>query len=145
MVEESSPDRDPGAADPIDRVLRRIDSHPSLPALGDSKTRALGPPTAVADEGQAVRQPAAEVVVTPAKLYVTLELPGASRETIEVLADHARLTVHALGADGRVFHADIELTHPVEPDAVTATYRNGVLDVTLPRRRGHRVQIQRGD
>src|SRR5207237_7048027 len=46
---------------------------------------------------------------------------------------------------GRVFHSEIELFHPVEPEAVTATYRNGVLDVTLPRRRGHRVRIKRGD
>lgn len=145
MVEESSRDRDPDAPDSIDRVLRRIDSHPSLPAVGTSRTPALGPPTAVADEGHAVREPAADVVVTSAKIYVTLELPGASRETIEVLADNARLTVHALGADGRVFHADIDLSHPVEPDAVTATYRNGVLDVTLPRRRGHQIRIKRGD
>ena len=97
MVEESSRDRDPGALDSIDRVLQRIDSHPSLPALGTSRMPALGPPTAVADEGHEVREPAADVVVTPAKIYVTLELHGASRETIEVLADYAQLTVHAVG------------------------------------------------
>jgi len=76
---------------------------------------------------------------------VTLELPGVSRETLEVTADDSRLTVHAIGEGGRVFHSEIELFHPVEPEAVTATYRNGVLDVTLPRRRGHRVRIKRGE
>src|SRR5439155_395803 len=49
------------------------------------------------------------------------------------------------GEGGRVVHSEMELFHPVEPEAVTATYRNGVLDVTLPRRRGHRVRIKRGD
>jgi len=145
MVEESSADRDGDSPDPVDRVMRRIDAHLSLPAVGSSKTPALGPPTAIAEEGHEVREPAADVVVTPARIYVTLELPGANRETIEVLADGMRLSVHAIAADGRVFHAEIALSHPVEPDAVTATYRNGVLDVTLPRRRGHQIRIKRGD
>ncbi|MGI0148432.1 MAG: Hsp20/alpha crystallin family protein [Thermoplasmata archaeon] len=145
MVEESSADREAGIPDSIDRVMRRIDAHPSLPAVEASKAPALGPPTAIADEGHEVREPAADIVVTPAKIYVTLELPGATRETIKVLADGTHLSVHAIAANGRVFHADIPLSHPVEPDAVTATYRNGVLDVTLPRRRGHQIRIKRGN
>ena len=145
MVEESSHDREPDAPSSLDRLLRRIDAHRSLPEVPGSKAPALGPPSAIADEPDRVREPAAEVVVTPARIYITLELPGVSRETLEVTADNSRLTVHAIGADGRVFHSEIELSHPVEPEAVTATYRNGVLDVTLPRRRGHRVRVKRGE
>jgi HSP20 family molecular chaperone IbpA len=145
MAEEPSRDRDIEPPSSLDRLLRRIDEHPSLPAIGASATRALGPPSATADDRGQAREPAAEVVVTPARIYVTLELPGVSRETLEVTADDTRLSVHAIGEDGRGFHSEIELFHPVEPEAVTATYRNGVLDVTLPRRRGHRVRIKRGD
>ena len=145
MVEEPSRERDPHAPSSLDHLLRRIDAHRSLPAVEASKAPALGPPTPTADENDRVREPAAEIVVTPAKIYVTLELPGVSRETLEVTSEDSRLSVHAIGADGRVFHADIELGHPVEPEAVNATYRNGVLDVTLPRRRGHRVRVQRGE
>jgi len=145
MAEEPSRDRDIELPSSLDRLLRRIDAHPSLPAIGSSSARALGPPSAIADERGQAREPAAEVVVTPARIYVTLELPGVSRETLEVTADDSRLTIHAIGEDGRVLHSEIELFHPVEPEAVTATYRNGVLDVTLPRRRGHRVRIKRGD
>lgn len=144
MVEESSRDSDSDPADPVDRLIRRIGTHPSLP-LSDRLPPALGPPSAIADEDQPVRDPAAEVVVTPARIYATVELPGISRETLEVTATNDRLTIHALGPDGRVFHTEVILQHPVEPDAVTATYRNGVLDVTLPRRRGHRVRVKRGD
>jgi HSP20 family molecular chaperone IbpA len=144
MAEEGSRDRDGRVSDSIDRVMRRIDAHRSLPTIDPSGAPALGPPTAIATEGPEVRQTEADVVVTPARIFVTLELPGASRETIEVLADDARLTVHAI-AEARVFHTEIPLTHPIEPDAVTATYRNGVLDVVLPRRRGHRVRVKRGD
>ena len=144
MVEEPSRDWDRGPPSSVDRLLRRIDAHRSLPAMGASDVPALGPPSAVADESHGVREPSADVVVTPTRIFVTLELPCASRETLEVSTTNAELTVHALAADGRVLHTEIDLPHPVEPEAVTATYRNGVLDVTLPRRRGHRVRVKRG-
>jgi HSP20 family protein len=145
MAEDGSRDQEALRPEPIDVVLRRIDAHRSLPTLGPNVPRALGPPTALATEGAEARQPQADVVTTPSRIYVTLELPGASRETIEVLVDDARLTVHALTSEGRVFHTEILLTHPIEPEAVTATYRNGVLDVVLPRRQGHRVRVKRGE
>lgn len=145
MVEEPSRERESVVANSFDRLMRRMDAHRSLPAIGDSDTRALGSPTAIADEGLRAREPAADVVVTPAHIFVTLELPGASRETIEVLVGGLGLSVHALTPDGRVFHADIPLSHPTEPDAVKATYRHGVLDLTLPRRHGHRFRLPPGE
>lgn len=144
MVEDPSPDRDEGSAS-VDRLLRRIDAHRSLPAMGSSKIPILGPPSAVADNRGEVREPPADIVVTPSRIYITLELPGASRETLELTTTNLCFTVHALGADGRVFHREIDLPGPVEPEAVTATYRNGVLDVALPRRRGHRIRIRKSE
>jgi len=145
MPDDLPRDREAAPPSSLDRLLRRIEAHRSLPATGSVSGRALGPPTALAEEGDRVREPAADVVVTPARIYVTVELPGVSRETLEVTAEDQRLSVHAIAANGRVFHSEIALYHPVEPDAVTATYRNGVLDVTLPRRRGHRVRIEKGE
>ena len=145
MTEESPGDRDVEPPSSLDRLLRRIDAHPSLPSIAKPVAWALGPPTALADEGESLREPVADVVVTPARIYVTLELPGVSRETLEVTAEGQRLTVHALAANGKVFHKELELAGPIESEAVTATYRNGVLDVTLPRRRGHQVRIKKGD
>jgi HSP20 family molecular chaperone IbpA len=145
MSDEVPRDRDSVPPSSLDRLLRRIEEHRSLPGGGQATGRALGPPTALADEGDRAREPIADVVVTPARIYVTVELPGVSRETLEVTAEDQRLSVHAIAPDGRVFHSEIDLDHPVEPEAVTATYRNGVLDVTLPRRRGHRVRIQKGE
>ena len=73
-----------------------------------------------------------------------LELPGVSRETLGITTTQDRLTVHALDAEGRTFHREVELPQPVEPDAANVTYRNGVVDVTLRRIRAHRVRIKRG-
>ena len=145
MDDDSSPESASGSPKDVDRLLRRLDAHPTLPAMAASKVPILGPPTPVADETRGDREAVADLVVTPARIYVTVELPGASRDTMEVTSTDYRLTVHAIGADGRVFHREIELPHAVMPDAVTATYRNGVLDVTLPRLQGHRVRVRRQD
>ena len=145
MVEESPLDPSSGPPESVDRLLRRIGTHPSLPVGSASSRPALGPPSAVADERHEIREPSTDVVVTPARIYVTVELPGVSRETLEVTATERQLTIHAIAANGRVFHKEIELRHPTEPEAVAATYRNGVLDVTLPRKQGHPIRVKRGD
>ena len=144
MVEESSRDSNPDPPSSVDRLLRQLGSHPSLPAVPAAPAPALGPPSAIVEERDEEREASADVVVTPARIYVTVELPGVSRETLEVLATNEHLTIHAIGAAGRVYHREIMLRHPVESEGVSATYRNGVLDVTLPRRRGHRVRVKRG-
>src|SRR5207245_1279647 len=80
-----------------------LGAHRSLPAVGATSPAALGPPSPVADESHLTREPVSEVVVDPSSIYVTLELRGASSETLEVTTTQHRLTVHALDAEGRVF------------------------------------------
>jgi len=144
MVSEPSGEGERPSPDAIDRIVERLGAHRSLPAAGATSPAALGPPSPVADESHLTREPISEVVVDPSSIYITLELRGASRETLEVTATRNRLTVHALDAERRVFHREIELPQPVEPDAINVTYRNGVLDVTLRRVHAHRVRFKRG-
>jgi HSP20 family molecular chaperone IbpA len=113
--------------------------------MGTDPLLALGPPSAIAEEGREAREPVADIVLAPSRIHVTLELPGASRETLEVTATDIRLKIHALGPNGLVYRSDLELPAPVEPEAVGVTYHNSVLDVTLPRRRGHRVRLTKRD
>ena len=144
MVSEPSGEGERPSPDAIDRIVTRLGAHRSLPAVGGTSPPALGPPSPVADESHLTREPVSEVVVGPSSIYVTLELRGASRETLEVTTTQNRLTVHALYAERRVFHREIDLPKPVEPNAVSVTYRNGVLDVTLRRVRAHRIRFKRG-
>ena len=144
MVSEPSNEGERRSPDAIDRIVQRLGAHRSLPAMGGTSPAALGPPSPVADESHLTREFISEVVVDPSSIYVTLELRGASRETLEVTTTQNRLTVHALDAEGRVFHREIELPQPVEPDAANVTYRNGVLDVTLRRVRAYRIRFKRG-
>jgi len=144
MVSEPSGEGEGRSPDAIDRIVGRLGAHRSLPAMGGASPLALGPPLPVADESRLTREPTSEVVVDPSWIYITMELRGASRETLELTTTQHRLTVHARDADGRVFHREIELPQPVEPDAATVTYRNGVLDVTLHRIRADRIRFRRG-
>jgi len=144
MASEPSGEGEDRSPDAIDRIVGRLDAHRSLPAIGGASPPALGPPLPIADESRLVREPIPEIVVDSSWIYVTLELRGASRETLEVTTTQTLLTVHALDAEGRVFHREIELPQPVEPDAAGVTYRNGVLDVSLRRIRAHRIRFKRG-
>jgi len=144
MASEPSGEGEDRSPDAIDRIVGRLDAHRSLPAIGGASPPALGPPLPIADESRLLREPIPEIVVDSSWIYVTLELRGASRETLEVTTTQTLLTVHALDDEGRVFHREIELPQPVEPDAAGVTYRNGVLDVSLRRIRAHRIRFKRG-
>src|SRR2546428_1830487 len=144
MVSEPSGEGERPSPDAIDRIVGRLGAHRSLPAMGGPSPAALGPPSPVADESHLTREPISEVVVDPSSIYVTLELRGASRETLEVTTTPNRLTIHALDAERRGFHREIELPQPVEPDAGNVTQRNGVLHVALPPGPAPRAPFKRG-
>src|SRR5690349_15014717 len=58
MVSEPSGDGEGGDPDAVDRVIRRLGAHRSLPSSERSNPPALGPPSAVTDESRLVREPA---------------------------------------------------------------------------------------
>src|SRR5438132_12754138 len=144
MVSEPPGDRDGHVPDVVDRVVRRLGAHPSLPSIERSSPPALGSPSAVTDESRLVRDPAPEVVVDASWIYITLELPGVSRETLGITTTQDRLTVHALDAEGRTFHREGELPQPVEQDPTNVTYRNAMGDVSLRLIPAQRVRINPG-
>ena len=83
MVSEPSGEGEGPSPDAIDRMVRRLGAHRSLPAVGERGPRALGPPSPIADESRLTREPISEVVVDPSSIYVTLELRGASRRGVD--------------------------------------------------------------
>jgi HSP20 family protein len=72
--------------------------------------------------------------------YVRAELPGISRESInvEIVEDALNLTIDQKSGEGEEqsqisLNRSIALPDQVQADKVTATYENGVLTVTLPK------------
>lgn len=72
---------------------------------------------------------------------LSIEMPGFDREEIDLTWDDGRLRVAAEHVDEardrkRTYHRTFRLPKQVENEEIDATYRNGVLEVTLPIARG---------
>lgn len=68
--------------------------------------------------------------------YVRAELPGVSREAINVEMVDGYLTVSATRKEGEESFSltrSVSIPEAVQADKVAATYENGVLTVTLPK------------
>ncbi len=76
-----------------------------------------------------------------ANAYVRAELPGVSRDAIQVetVDGYLTITVNAKTGEGEAattpaYTRSVSLPEAVQADQVTAAYENGVLTVTLPKR-----------
>jgi HSP20 family protein len=92
--------------------------------------------------------PRADVHETGAALIVTLEIPGVEREDIDIVVEGPYLSItgrrpepspgscvrwHQMEiAHGR-FERVIALPEEADPERITATYREGFLEITIPR------------
>ncbi len=125
-------DADPDAAPkPADRPRRRrVDSLPgprshSFPAALGAPSPTVAPPSEVT--------PVAEVTVSPGSVFVTAELPGAPKDALDIQATDVALRVVAPRVGAPDYRLEIDLPVRVDPASAQATYRNGILDVTLKR------------
>lgn len=81
-----------------------------------------------------------------------VELPGFEPDEIDVNWYEGRLNVSAEHEDDargrkRTYHRTFRMPKEIEPDEITAEYRNGVLEVTLPimegaLQRGHTIEVE---
>lgn len=143
---------DPGTGpdDPVDtepQRLRQPAYRNALPAPRSFPHAVpLAPPSPVIDKSaDQAREAPADVVVSLDCIYVTIEVPGASRETIDVEATDRRLLVTARDTSGFVHHREIVLPETVDAKSIQATYRNGVLDVALLRGTTRRIPFREDD
>jgi HSP20 family protein len=93
--------------------------------------------------------PPMDVYETPARYIVTAELPGLTREQIELAVQDNRLTIrgvrpsagpetaarhyHQVERAHGSFQRTFEFADAVDRDAISADLRQGVLTVTLPK------------
>jgi HSP20 family protein len=103
--------------------------------------------------------PAADVYDTESAYLIAVDLPGVERSALEIDLDDEKLVIRGNRTiDSRVESGKDQATRPhgrfrksfavpgnVAQDGIQAEYRNGVLEVTLPKRsepRGQRIQIK---
>ena len=86
------------------------------------------------------------------EFVLSIEMPGFEREEIDVNFDEGRLHVAAetdneSRGQKKTYHRTFRLPKEIEPDEITARYRNGVLEVWLPIltgavHRGHTIEVE---
>jgi len=100
--------------------------------------RAEGGQKAIQGEEVVARDPLTDVILTEEAVYVTADLPGIQDEGLSTRIDGRRLIVEAEGE--RRYYSAVDLPHDVDPGSIQTTFRNGVLDIAIQRRREGRTE-----
>ncbi|MBN1539019.1 MAG: nucleotide exchange factor GrpE [Candidatus Thermoplasmatota archaeon] len=85
------------------------------------------------------REPTTEIVETPEGARVTVELPGVTQEAIRIAVSRDILKLEADGTRGR-FSTIQALPFEPDPDGISVTFSQGVLDIILARKQGELCQ-----
>jgi len=92
------------------------------------------------------REPLTDIIEGEDDVAVTVELPGVEKEDIDLNVTNANLEIN-VDTPQRKYHRNLELPCDVIPNTTKATYKNGILDVSIKRRekkqdgQGYKVSI----
>ncbi len=80
------------------------------------------------------REPLVDVVNTNNEIKVVVELPGVDKQDIKLYGTERALTISVDTAQ-RKYYKEIDLPQPVDPKTAKSAYKNGVLEVTLTKKK----------
>ncbi|MBI0584831.1 MAG: Hsp20/alpha crystallin family protein [Methanomassiliicoccus sp.] len=113
------------------------DGKPHIQEFGNA------PPEAPGREG--AREPLTDIIEEKERIRVIVELPGVERDDIQLNVEDRLLDI-SVDREDRKFSKKVEMPSDVDPDSASASYKNGVLEVTLrkvaPKKRGRPVKIE---
>jgi HSP20 family protein len=81
------------------------------------------------------REPLVDVVEGDKDVRVLAELPGAKNGDIEVSGEGRKLVISA-ETSMRKYRKELELPCPVELKRLKSSFNNGILEITIPKRKG---------
>ena len=79
------------------------------------------------------RDPLVDVMLTESAIYLTAEMSGVGSDDVRVDLDQGRLSIQAEG--DRRYYSLIDLPADVDPETLKHTFKNGVLDIVIARKR----------
>ena len=97
---------------------------------------------------QEYREPLIDVMEGDKNISVTAELPGVNKEDIDLSLDEENGTlIIKVDTPQRKYYKEVNLPSRVKPDKVSATYKNGILDIVLERetpkeKKGKKIRIE---
>ncbi len=81
------------------------------------------------------REPLTDVMEREDSISITVELPGVEKKEIELRTTESKVTIEVDNPE-RPYFKEVELPAAVDPSSVAATFKNGVLDITLKKTKG---------
>lgn len=93
----------------------------------------------------AEREPLTDVIECEDSMSITLEIPGVDKDEIELRVEEDKVSIN-VDTPSRKYFKEIPLKVRVDPKTSKATYKNGVLDITLKKvqtkeKKGKKVKI----
>lgn len=108
----------------------RPDGTPIIESFGNIRTPSGKQRTTDVDAG--VREPLIEINQEPTQLIVIAEMPGVTKEDIEIKATSHSLTISTKSVEpSRKYYKEVELPVAINSDYAKARYQNGILEVKL--------------
>jgi HSP20 family protein len=80
------------------------------------------------------REPLADVMTEDSEVRVIIELPGVEKKDIKLSGTENKLTI-SVDTTERKYFKEVELPAKVDIKKATSKYKNGVLDVTIPKKK----------
>ncbi len=84
-------------------------------------------------ELEGYREPLVDVSEDEKNVYVTAEIPGVEKDQIDLQVNEDTLTIKVDVPD-RKYYKVVDLPEPVKPETAKATYKNGLLDITIEKK-----------
>ena len=115
------------------------DGKPKVREFGNFKadTRLGKPHMDVKEE----REPLTDIIDADTKVRVIVELPGVEKDDIKLSGTNDKLTI-SVDTTQRKYFKEVKLPCKVDSKKATSQYNNGVLDVTIPKKKQEETKSQ---
>lgn len=97
------------------------------------EVRSEAPHPSVENPEVVTRDPLVDVILTESAVYLTADMPGIPADEVRVTLEAGRLALRGEGE--RRYYTSVDLPADVDTDTLKHTFKNGVLDIVIARRR----------
>ena len=116
------------------------DGKPIVQEFGNTR------PSRASPELLGIREPLVDINECADIVAITAELPGVEKEDVGLTVNVDSVVIEA-SRGGLKYYKEISLNEEVEAEKAAATYKNGILDVQIPKKArrkstGHRVNVE---
>ena len=102
------------------------DGKPNFQEFGNVPTR----PAIGNQQESSAREPLTDINYDDQHAYVTFELPGVSRDDIDLKVSEENVTINVQNSQ-RKYYKSIDMTEQIKPETAKAKFSNGILDLTV--------------